>query len=681
MAPPVHDTTPLDGNIWLQRLAPFPGRFDFALRLALICALTTLVVEIYQTPSPALTIYLVFFLNKPDRMGSVIANIALIVVISVIIALLFPIVMLVIDQPPLRVASMAIVSFHMLFLASASKLKPIGGTVALIAAYTLDLLGSVQMGEFATRGLLYAWLFIAIPAGVSLFINMLMAPAPRSMAEAEIARRLRCVGKLLTGDDALSSRELARRELAELLEQGNQDLLKHLKMAQLEKSLSKSDAAMLTQAAFTSLELLILIDVMSAERLTFPDSLATQLGATLNEMATFLDRGVLPPAVVWPVSDTQEDAPPKTVELLLAFKKAVECFAQTTKPGPVAERENIETAVAKSGFFLPDAFDNPEYIRHALKATAAAMICYLLFQILDWPGIHTALITCYIVSLGTTAETVEKLGLRIAGCLIGAAAGVTTMVFLLPNVTSIGGLMIVVFLGAFPAAWIAVGSPRIAYAGYQIVFAFLLSIVQGSSPDFDLTVARDRVIGILLGNIVTYLIFANVWPVSIADRIDRVAARLLRDIAALIDDAGTPTWAKQISQAHATLSTYAQDLDLVSYEPASIRPRDAWIAARRQGLDDLAALYRSTVILSSRPGQEAHDLARDLNALANRLTPDHAQDTAPCAPIATPNGGDLRSSLDTDSSFLEDAKILIGCVESDFRPKISESVQVRHAIA
>lgn len=121
MAPPAHDAAPLDGNIWLQRLAPFPGRFDFALRLALVCALTTLVVEIYQTPSPALTIYLAFFLNKPDRMGSIIANVAMVVVISIVIALLFPLVMAVIDQPPLRLASMAVLSFVILFIASASR--------------------------------------------------------------------------------------------------------------------------------------------------------------------------------------------------------------------------------------------------------------------------------------------------------------------------------------------------------------------------------------------------------------------------------------------------------------------------------------------------------------------------------------------------------------------------------
>ncbi len=36
-------------------LRPEPEQLELGLRLALICTLTTLVVEIYQTPSPALT--------------------------------------------------------------------------------------------------------------------------------------------------------------------------------------------------------------------------------------------------------------------------------------------------------------------------------------------------------------------------------------------------------------------------------------------------------------------------------------------------------------------------------------------------------------------------------------------------------------------------------------------------
>src|ERR1700732_4275026 len=108
----------------LRLLMPFPGRLEFAVRLALICALTTLVVEIYQTPEPALTVYIVFFLNKPDRGTSLILNLAMLILITVIIASVILIAMVVIDQPVLRVASMTAISLGMLFLASASKLSP-----------------------------------------------------------------------------------------------------------------------------------------------------------------------------------------------------------------------------------------------------------------------------------------------------------------------------------------------------------------------------------------------------------------------------------------------------------------------------------------------------------------------------------------------------------------------------
>jgi multidrug resistance protein MdtO len=148
----------------LSLLRPFPGRFEFATRLALICALTTLVAEIYQTPEPALVAYVAFFVMKPDRVTSVALSIVMLLLISFIIGLLILVSMAEIDQPAWRVASMAMISFGLLFLASASKLKPVGSIIALIAAYVLDLLSKAQIGELATRALLYAWLFVGIPA-------------------------------------------------------------------------------------------------------------------------------------------------------------------------------------------------------------------------------------------------------------------------------------------------------------------------------------------------------------------------------------------------------------------------------------------------------------------------------------------------------------------------------------
>ncbi len=166
----------------LRLLMPFPGRLEFAVRLALICALTTLVVEIYQTPDPALTVYFVFFLNKPDRGTSLILNIAMVALFSLIITSVILVAIIVIDEPIWRVASMAAISLGLLFLASASKLRPIGGVVALIVAYALDLLARFMAAKLQRERSSMLWLFIGIPAGVSIGVNLLLAPPRRAFS-------------------------------------------------------------------------------------------------------------------------------------------------------------------------------------------------------------------------------------------------------------------------------------------------------------------------------------------------------------------------------------------------------------------------------------------------------------------------------------------------------------------
>ena len=460
----------------LRLLMPFPGRLEFAIRLALICALTTLVVEIYQTPDPALTVYFVFFLNKPDRGTSLILNIAMLALFSLIVPSLIIVAIIVVDYPVWRVASMAAISLGLLFMASASKLRPIGGVVALIVAYALDLLGTVHGGEIATRALLYLWLFVGIPAGVSIGINLLLAPPPRLLAEQALARRLRLAAAMLRAPS-----ESIRRDFTECLREGNGELQKWLKLALVEKSAAREHIEALRQAAASSFEILALIDVMDRDiDAALPAPLRERLTLTLDAMARILEDGRYPIDIEFEdAADGEPSLPPRAAEVLASIREALIAFAEVapdTQPHGPAKKSG--------GFFLPDAFTNPEHVRYALKTTAAAMFCYVLYSLLDWPKIHTCLITVYIVSLGTTAETVEKLTLRILGCLVGAAAGIAAIVYLIPSITSIGGLMIVVFLGALVSAWVAAGSPRISYAGFQIAFAFFLCVIQGAGPSF-----------------------------------------------------------------------------------------------------------------------------------------------------------------------------------------------------
>src|SRR5256884_8804559 len=47
--------------------------------------------------------------------------------------------------------------------------------------------------------------------------------------------------------------------------------------------------------------------------------------------------------------------------------------------------------------FVPDAFTNPAHVHFALKVTFAAMFCYIVYEAIDWSGIHTAFLTCTFI--------------------------------------------------------------------------------------------------------------------------------------------------------------------------------------------------------------------------------------------------------------------------------------------
>ncbi len=599
----------------LRLLMPFPGRLEFAVRLALICALTTLVVEIYQTPDAALTVYLVFFLNKPDRGTSLILSLAMLALFSLIVPSLIIVAIIVVDYPVWRVASMAAISLGLLFLASASKLRPIGGVVALIVAYALDLLGTVHGGEIATRALLYLWLFVGIPAGVSIGVNLLLAPPPRLLAEQALARRLRLAAAMLRAPS-----EGIRRDFTECLREGNGELQKWLKLALVEKSAAREHIEALRQAAASSFEVLALIDVMDRDvDAALPAPLRERLTLTLDAMARILEDGRYPIDIEFEdAADGEPSLPPRAAEVLASIREALIAFAEVapdTQPHGPAKKSG--------GFFLPDAFTNPEHVRYALKTTAAAMFCYVLYSLLDWPKIHTCLITVYIVSLGTTAESVEKLTLRILGCLVGAAAGIAAIVYLIPSITSIGGLMIVVFLGALVSAWVAAGSPRISYAGFQMTFAFFLCVIQAAGPSFDLTTARDRVIGILLGNIIVYVLFANIWPVSVGKRIDPAIAALLRRLGGLLTETSKSTRRSEGAEVQEMLAGIERDVDLARYEPPSIRPIGSWIGVRRRAADEVGALFGPLLLTADKDLRISAQLANRLLKLANNLDAVH----------------------------------------------------------
>jgi len=654
MARPAADVRAPGPREILRLLAPFPGRTSIAVRVALICALSVLVTSAYGTPEAALSAYVVFFMIRADRVTSIVLAAALLLIVTIVIGFVLGIAIFSIDYSILRVACMAVLSVGLLYLTSASKLRPVGAILAMIVGFGLDQLGLAPFGEATTRALLYIWLTIAIPVGVAIVVNLLIAPSPRRLALAQIAKRLRLAARRLRGDD---DDDDARTAFDASLREGDKQLLTWLKLSKLEGSSSAADVAALRQAIASSTALMVGVALADREPdARLPAAFGAAIAATLDEMAAILERGGYPVDVTLalpPVDALPPLARVAATDLHAAITRFAEpgAAADPTAAAPAAPvsasaAARPDSAVAspapapRGGFFLPDAGSNPDHIRYALKTTAAAIFCYLLYSQLDWSGIHTCVVTCYIVSLGSTAETVEKLTLRIVGCIVGALLGTAALVFVVPALSSVGELMALVFAGAWLSAWVAFGSPRIGYAGFQIAFAFFLCVIQGAGPGFDLTIARDRTIGILLGNVVVYLVFTRIWPVSIGKQIDVALAALLEQWRRVVQIAQPAERRTLAAEAFARHGAIAQELGLVHYEPSWVRPAATWLATRRRALAELGALEGPLFLLAERAPGDAAIGARLARVVALR-DGGPAADTAAPAPPSTASAASM----------------------------------------
>ena len=184
--------------------------------------------------------------------------------------------------------------------------------------------------------------------------------------------------------------------------------------------------------------------------------------------------------------------------------------------------------------FLPDAFQNPEYMRFAISGCLAATVCYFLYNALDWPGISTAVLTCTVTALSTIGSSLQKQFLRLAGFVVGGLVfGISAQILILPGIDSIFGFALFFAASTAIAAWFATSSPRLSYFGLQIALAFYFVHLQDSKIQTDLTIARDKVIGVLLGILAMGFIFDRFGAKSDAEQLEKLLARNVRMLAQL----------------------------------------------------------------------------------------------------------------------------------------------------
>jgi len=183
---------------------------------------------------------------------------------------------------------------------------------------------------------------------------------------------------------------------------------------------------------------------------------------------------------------------------------------------------------------VPDALTNPEHLKFALKGCFAASLCYILYNGIAWPGISTAVTTCLLTGLSTIGASRQKQVLRFAGAVVGGfVIGMGSQIFILPYIDSIAGFTVLFIVATLFAAWFMTCSPRLSYFGLQVALAYYLINLQEFAEQTSLAVARDRVVGVLVGLFMMWLVFDQLWGSSAAVEMKKVIISNLRLLAQL----------------------------------------------------------------------------------------------------------------------------------------------------
>ncbi len=575
----------------LADLAPFPGRAALTWRIALLCAFVSATAMLYETPEAAISCYLIIYLMKPDAVQNIGTAIGLIVLVTIVVIGMIPLISATMESPPLRLLAIAGVSFVFLFIGAASQLGEIGGIIALVIAFLLTLVHMAPVADVVSFGLRYAAYMAIMPMALMAPFNLVLGLSPVHLLRQTLLARLAAAA----ADVAASGASATRERLDALLRADNCALEKQAASVKLLHLAAPPAAAQIARDVRASYRLMLAVFALPQD---LDAKRRDALAAAIGDASAAIDSGRMPPPLAQ-AADAGCEAEREAWTALAILAGAPE--------GPV-------TSPPKQPFFAPDALTNPDYQRFALKTTAAAVICYLIYAGIDWQGIHTAMITCYVAALGSTGETVHKLALRICGCLIGAAAGMSAIVFVMPMLETIGGLMVLVFFGVLVGAWVSTGPERISYGGVQIALAFLLTVVQGFGPTTSLDSGWDRIVGILLGNVVIYLIFTRIWPVSVGSAARRqlqTALDALGRLAALPPEQRRGA-IPEVALAICETGKVDDNINLSEFEPQTVRPTEATQAAMWTASRDIAALARN-IYLSRQP---LADIADELRRLA-----------------------------------------------------------------
>src|ERR1700739_345950 len=524
--------------MWLRdflrdELAPYPGRSALVGRMVVAASIVMLVNMTFKIPYGAYAALYALTTSRENPDATLRAVRTSVVWFAIAAAYVLMGAILFSGEPVLRVVWVLASLFLMFFLMAAGA-KPLPATTfCFLVTITLPLWDSEIRAEEKVVGTLVAIGSLSLAQIIIAVLELIYARLhPMDQVTSALVERLQCTGSLLRSLAAGAKDEEVERRITRLAVLGT---------SRMRRDLLRSDYSPETKQQQSSIIALVgrLVDLGANLAYIAPET-SNDVRRRLDQLANRIELlsnsmfGGEPPLEQ---ELAVESAPPGMPPLQLEMERTASVISEMLsgsnfRVGYDAPPERLEPA---KGFFAPDALSHSNDVRFGIRGGPAAALCCLTYNLIAWPGISTAVTTCLVTALTTIGASRQKQVLRFAGAFVGGVIlGFGAQMFVLPAIDSVAGFLILFLAVTIPAAWIAASGPRLSYFGAQIALAFYLINLQEFKFQTSLAVARDRIVGILLGLSAMWFVFDQLWSASAAVDMERTFVSTLRFLGRLM---------------------------------------------------------------------------------------------------------------------------------------------------
>jgi multidrug resistance protein MdtO len=525
-------------------LAPYPGRAWVVGRITIAATVTMLLVMTFRIPYGFLGAIYTLFLSRENPRVTFLAGVKTVIVYGIATVYTMLGVMMLVADPLthfLWIAGSLFIAFYLIRIVP-DYFTAVGFGFTLAAAIPLWDATYLTVQQ-RTENSLWVGFVVVVGAAVTVAVeyifrrvhpitDLMQSLETRLRTVEELLRQVAAdqpVGEKLQKELALYSALGTSRMRRQLLRSGySQQMIAQMNIA----------AALLGRLSDLAASLAVVRSTQSGPVSAADRGRCLRLADQIAEFRRNLQQSQLPRTI-----DINTEAEPSGLPLLSEMERTV-----TLIPHAFSDSESVDglpramlvAPEAAPRLFVADAFSNPDHLKFAVRGTLATMLAYVFYQTVDWPGISTAIPTCIITALSTIGSSRQKQFLRLGGAIIGGFAfGMGAQVFVLPYLNSITGFTVLFAIVTAISAWISTATPRLSYLGVQLALAFYLINLQEFTIQSSLAIARDRVVGVLLGLVCMWLVFDRLWVRDALQEMESAFAGNLRMFAELVEQART----------------------------------------------------------------------------------------------------------------------------------------------